>query len=426
MPSEARVARARRQRSRGPAVLAVVALGAAVVAACSVLWQAWHAAPIDLNHHCGFDGWSWCRMATGGTGDRPYERRFLVALLVSLTRPTLGDAWVRFFVVDAVSVAGLLVGVAALTRRVALHLGAPRSRGRDAAIIAASALALGFYSWHFSLQIPVNTDVPSAALGLCWLLVVTSGDDRRAWWSVPLACATQASRDTWAAPLLLACGVLLLLVPSRRRLAVANAFAVGVAIGISLLVHATPGSYTPALPAVFSAQLRSNFGSIHGLVIYLWLVAFGLGALSLFALPTLHRARRDPVLAVPWALAIGSVAVATVAGGTTDRYLLPTLVVLLGLGLGWVASRRSLALDVALIPALAVTVGIFRPWETMSGSVPVILKVYDPFIQPWSINKPLLLQHLAGIAVAAAVGALVAGIVVAVQRRTWLSATSAA
>jgi len=82
-----------------------------------------------------------------------------------------------------------------------------------------------------------------------------------------------------------------------------------------------------------------------------------------------------------------------------------------------------LALDVALIPALAVTVGIWRPWETMSGNVPIILKVYDPFTQPWSINKPLLLQHLAGIAVAAAVGAVGAGIVVAVQRRTWLSAT---
>jgi len=72
--------------------------------------------------------------------------------------------------------------------------------------------------------------------------------------------------------------------------------------------------------------------------VYLWLVAFGLGALSLFALPTLRRARRDPVLAVPWALAVGSAAVATVAGGTTDRSLLPTLVVLLGLGPGWVAS----------------------------------------------------------------------------------------
>src|SRR5450755_4679076 len=143
MPSEARVARSRRRRGSGPAVLAVVALGAAVVAASSVLWQAWHAAPIDLNLHCGFDGWSWCRMAAGRTGDRPYERRFLVALLVSLTRPTLGGAWVRFFVVDAVSVVGLLVGVAALTRRVALHLGAPGSRARHAAVIAASALALG-------------------------------------------------------------------------------------------------------------------------------------------------------------------------------------------------------------------------------------------------------------------------------------------
>jgi hypothetical protein len=89
---------------------------------------------------------------------------------------------------------------------------------------------------------------------------------------------------------------------------------------------------------VFHAQLRAKFGSVHGLVVYLWLVAFGLGALSLFALPTLRRARRDPVLAVPWALAVGSAAVATVAGGTTDRSLLPTLVVLLGLGPGWVAS----------------------------------------------------------------------------------------
>jgi hypothetical protein len=207
MPNEAAFARAQRQRSSGPALLTVLAMGAAVIAASSVVWQAWHAAPIDLNHHCGFDGWSWCRMATGGTGDRPYERRFLVALLVSLTRPMLGDAWVRFLVIDVVSAAGLLVGVAALTRRVALHLGAPRSRARHAAVIAASTLALAFYPWHFSLQVPVNTDVPSAALGLGWLLLVTSNDDRRAWWSVPLAFATQASRDNWGPPLILCCCV---------------------------------------------------------------------------------------------------------------------------------------------------------------------------------------------------------------------------
>jgi hypothetical protein len=146
------------------------------------------------------------------------------------------------------------------------------------------------------------------------------------------------------------------------------------------------------------------------------LVAFGLGAVSLFALPTLRPAVRDPQLALPWALAFGSAVVATMTGGTTDRYLLPTLMMLLSLGMGWVAARRSATVDLALIPALALSIGLWRPWETLSGNVGSILRIYDPYFEPWSVNRTLLAHHLvvAGLAVA---GGVVAACAIALAHR---------
>jgi hypothetical protein len=397
--------------------LAIIALCIAAVAACSVLWQAWHAAPIDLHDHCGFDGWSWCQMATWHPGFQPYQRRFLGAFLIFLTHPTPSDAWVRFLVLDVLSTIALFIGMAVLTRRLAIHLGASSTRARWAGVIAASSLALPFYPWHYSLMVPSNSDVFSAALGLGWILLVTSTDERWAWTSVPLAFLTQAARDTWAPAVLLCCLVLFLLVRRRRWMALANAVAVGVAIGISLRVHAVPGSTTQPLLQVYRSQLVDNFGSVHGFAIYLYLVAFGLGALSLFALPTLHRALRDPQLALPWTLAIVSAMVATVAGGTTDRYLFPALMMLLCLGMGWIAARRSLVVELALILALAVSIGLWRPWETLSGNVAGILRIYDPYTEPWSVNRPLFVHHLVVVGLAASIGIVAAGAMAVAYRR---------
>jgi hypothetical protein len=393
----------------------VIALCMAGLAASSLLWQALHSAPIDVNHHCGFDGLSSCRMSTWHAGYRPYQRRFLAALVVSLTRPTFSDAWVRFLVIDVLSTVGLLFGTAVLTQRVARRLGATNPRARWGGVIAASSLALAFYPWHYSLMVPVNTDVFSAALGLGWILLVTSTRQRLVWASVPMAFLTQAARDAWGPALLLCCIVLFLLDRRRRSVAVANAVAVVVAGGVSLLVHAAPSS-SISLLRLYSSQLADNFGSVHGFAVYLWLVAFGLGAVSLFALPTLRPAVRDPQLALPWALAIGSAVVATLAGGTTDRYLLPTLMMLLALGMGWVAAQRSAKVDLVLIPALALSIGIWRPWETLSGNVGNILRIYDPYLDPWMVNRTLFAHYLilAGIAVA---GGVVAACAIALAYR---------
>ena len=393
----------------------MIALCAAGLAASSLLWQAWHAAPIDVNHHCGFDGLSWCRMSTWHAGYRPYQRRFLTALVAFLTHPTLSDAWVRFLVIDVLSTVGLLFGTAVLTQRVARRLGATNQRARWSGVIAASSLALAFYPWHYSLIVPVNTDIFSAALGLGWILLITTTDQRLVWASVPMAFLTQAARDTWGPALLLCCVVLFVLDRRRRSVAVANGVAVVVAAGVSLLVHAAPSSAIPLLQ-LYSSQLADNFGSVHGFAVYLWLVAFGLGAVSLFALPTLRPAVRDAQLAVPWALAIGSAVIATVVGGTTDRYLLPTLMMLLALGMGWVAAQRSATVDLVLIPALALSIGLWRPWETLSGNVGNILRVYDPYLDPWSVNRMLFAHYLilAGIAVA---GGIVAACVIALANR---------
>jgi hypothetical protein len=406
-----------------PSLLAVIALCTAGLAASSLLWQAWHAAPIDVNHHCGFDGLSWCRMSTWHAGYRPYQRRFLTPIVAFLTQPTLSDAWVRFLVIDVLSIVGLLFGTAVLTQRVARRLGATNQGARWGGVIASSSLALAFYPWHYSLMVPVNTDIFSAALGLGWILLITSTGQRLVWASVPMAFLTQAARDTWGVALLLCCVVLFLLDRRRRSVAMANGVAVVVAAGVSLLVHAAPSSSTPLL-RVFSSQFAQNFGSVHGFAVYLWLVAFGLGAVSLFALPTLRPAIRDPRLALAWALAIGSAVVATVAGGTTDRYLLPTLMMLLALGMGWAAAQRSVTVELALIPALALSIGLWSPWETLSGKVGSILRVYDPYVETWSVNRTLFAHHLmlAGLAV---VGGAVAACAIALARRRLVTGNDA-
>lgn len=414
-PAAGHAGRPRRQRHTR-SLFAGIALCAAALAATSVLWQAWHAAPIDVNHHCGFDGLSWCRMSTWHAGYRPYQRRFLTAFVVFLTRPTMADAWSRFLVVDVVSTVGLVVGLAALTRRLALHMGATRQRAQWGGVLAASALALAFYPWHYSLIVPVNSDVPSAALGLGWVLLLTSRDVRWVWASVPVAFLTQAARDSWGPGLLLCCLVLFVLDRRRRSVALANAVAVVAAVGASLLVHAAPSS-EPSLLHVYGSQLADNFGSVHGFAVYAWLVAFGLGAVGLFALPTLHRALRDPQLALPWALAVASAAVATVAGGTPDRYLLPTLVMVLSLGVGWVAAQHAEIVDLALIPALALSIGLWRPWETVSGNVGTILRIYDPYVERWSVNRSLFAHDLVVAGLVTAVGVVVAGAIALGHRR---------
>lgn len=400
----------------GPSLLAITALCAAGLAVASFLWQAWHAAPIDVNHHCGYDGLSWCRMSTWHAGYRPYERRFLTAVLVFLTRPTMADAWVRFLVVDVLATVGLLAGVAVLTRRLAIHLGATRQRARWGAVLAASSLAFAFYPWHYTLMVPVNTDVLSAALGLGWILLITAPDERLVFVGVPVAFLTQAARDTWGPALLLCCVVLFVLDRRRRTVALASAVAVVAAAGVSVLVHAAPSSTTPLLQ-VYGSQLADNFGSVHGFAVFAWNVAFGLGAISLFALPTFKAALRDSQLALPWALAIGSAAVALVAGGGTDRYLLPTLMMFLCLGMGWVAARRAPAADVAVIPVLALSIGLWRPWQTLSGAVGPILRIYNPYIEPWPVNRSLFVQHLTTAGLAVAAGVVVAGAVALVHGR---------
>jgi hypothetical protein len=405
-----RTARARHSKPRQPlATFKVTSIVLCVLGCSSIVWQAWHAAPILRHDHCGYDGWSWCRMAVGENGYDPYQRRFLLPLLVSVTRPTLENAWVRFLVIDLLASVGLLACVGVFTKRLALRIGASLQASRLAAVMAASLLSLPFYPWHYSFMVPSNTDIASTALGTTWLLVLTSDRARNSWISVPLAFLTQACRDMWGPPMLMVLLVLYVLVKSRRPLAVANAIAVLAAAAVSLLEPAAIGTTFPSWHTVIDGQLRDNFGSLHGFVIYVWLVMLGIGFVSLLALPTLRYVRRDPMIASLWTFIVVQFVVATTTGGTTDRYLFPAFAVLVPLSAAWVASRRSVAHEYMFIVAAAASIGLWRPWFTLSGHVSGILRFYDQFVDPWSVNYPHLISDLKYVALGAVIGVAVGG-----------------
>jgi hypothetical protein len=395
----------------------VVTVVVCVLACSSIIWQAWHAAPILRNYHCGYDGDSWCRMAVGKRGYDPYQRRFLLPLLVGFTRPTLANAWIRFLVLDVLSALGLLACIGVFTKRLARRFGASAQASRLGAVMAVSLVSLPFYPWHYSFMVPVNTDIAATALGTAWLLTLTSKDGPVLWASVPLAFLTQACRDMCGPPMLAGLLVLFVVVKSRRRLAVANGAAVLVAVIVSLTEPAAQSGF-PSWRSVVEGQLRDNFGSLHGFVIYLWLVTLGVGFVSLLALPTLRLVRRDPTVAVLWSYVVIQAVVATTTGGTTDRYLFPVFAVLVPLGVGWVASRPTVPSQFALIVAAAASIGLWRPWFVLSGNVPGILRFFDQFVEPWSVNRPHLVSDLKLVAVGALGGAAVGGLL-------WLSTNGA-
>lgn len=364
----------------------------AVAAVAAVVWEALTVHQIRLARHCGFDGASWCAMANGGRGDEPFQRRFLLPLIVRVLH--YGDVVARFAAVNLVACAAIAVLTGLLARRFARLLDVPAERAVAGSVIAGALTGFAVFPWRFTFMIPVNTDVAGAALVLAWLVVMTADTTRVARLSPLVAAAAVTTRDMNALPLVVT--MLTLAVVSRgprRRLALVNVVVLAVAAAGTFLVPAARGSSYSTI-AELQVTLH-NLGTGHGSATYLWMTVSGLGLVPALAVPTL-RARNWSAFAPAWALMISGVATAIGVFGSTDRYLLPEMTVGVALAVACVASRPRL--DAALMVLAGASVALWRPWLSVSGDVRQILRVYDAYLQPWSVDWPHLLLDLRDVA----------------------------
>lgn len=382
--------------------LTLVAPVALAAAAATAAWEAAKVHQIHLAAHCGFDGASWCAMAEGGRGDAPYQRRFLLPLVVRAMH--FGNVVTRFLAVDLLACAAIAICTSILTRRFAGILGAPKDRARAVSIISGALTVFAVYPLRFTLMVPVNTDVAGAALVLAWLVIVTTPNIKCAWLSPFVVAAAVMTRDMNGPALLAATLVMLLLSgPDRRRVAAVNALTIAMAAFATTLVPAVPGTSSSVVHLLHltSKSLRS----IQGMVVYGWLVLTGVGLVALLALPTLRWVGK-PVFAPAWALILTGGAVGTAIGGTVDRYLLPPLIVLVALAAAYVASQPRW--DLALIVLSGASIALWRPWLAMSGDVHRILRAYDAYIQPWSVNRSHIGLDMRNIVIGAGAAGLFA------------------
>lgn len=396
-------------RQHSPKTLLCLTAPALAVAALLVIaWEATAIQQIRLARHCGFDGAMWCSMAEGGLAHAPYHRRFLLPFAVRAI--DFGNVVSRFVVINIVACTAIAVLTGLLTRRFAGLLHASEERTRSAPLFAGALTGFSVYTWRYTFMVPVNTDVAGAALVLAWLLIVTARGSRISLLSPFVAAMAVMTRDMNGPSLLAAALALLLLGRNCRLLAFLNALAIAAAAYVTTLIPAVPGS-TSSIEQILLGTARANFGSLQGVVIYVWLVATGLGFVAILALPTLRWALR-PVFTPAWVLVLSGVLIASFFGGTTDRYLLAPMAVLVAMAVAYVAS--SPRWDTALLLLSVASVALWRPWLELSGDVEQILRVYNPYIQPWSVNSSHLLLDLRNIAIGVVVvGALMVG------RQSW-------
>jgi hypothetical protein len=407
-----------RGRSRSP-LLPNTALGwtvslTLVAALATVAWEAANVHQIQVGKHCGYDGQWYCAMAEGKRAISPYQRRFFLPMVVRAIH--YGNVVSRFSITNLAACFAIAVLTGLLTRRFAQGLGARADRARTASVFAGALTLLAVFPLRFTFMVPVNTDVAGAAFVLGWLWVVTG---KRAQWLSPLlATAAVLTRDMGAPALLAAVLVMLVMDRERWLLALVTAFGVCVAAYLTTLVPVAPGPSAPGVVALARTTLPANFSSLHGFVVYAWLGASGLGLVALLAIPTLRRLA-IPAFATAWTLVLVGGAIASSLGLTTDRYLLLSMPVLTALAAAHVAS--SPRWDVVLAVLAAATVALWRPWVTLSGNAQQILRIYDPYLQPWTVNSQHLMADLRNMAVATALAGLF--VVVAGSRRMRAAAT---
>jgi hypothetical protein len=317
------------------------------------------------NAGCAFiDGRSYCAVARGQLAPEPFNRRPLVPLLVRLVQPGGVVSGFRFWSLLAL---GLLVaGVAKLTADLTRIVAEPR-RARTAGIIAASLVLLMPHGVRLAWIYPVLTDIASMALGVGWLVVLSSRWPKLA----PLvALMAILCREQWALPVLLVGAWLLL-----RRQRTSGWIHIGVAVAGALVVVRWP--HTGRSRAMTIQQTASHFVEENGWWSLLVIVGL-LGALYVTSRP---RTASPSPTEVPLVLVSSAqIAVGMVGGSDVPRLVAGALPFLICLALAW-SSRTTFT----LIRLAVVTAGLlllWRVWRLPSASAARYREFYRPFDIP--------------------------------------------
>lgn len=371
-------------------------LALALVAAGTLGWQASTSRYIDVNGHCGFDGYFYCAMAKGHATILPYNHRVLTPWLVHLLEPVGGSILSRFLFIDLLAAALAAGAVAVLIHRF--------TDNRGAAVAGGALLLLNPWTWHISLSYPALTDETALALGLWWLVVVLG--DRLQPLAVPLAAAAVLARESWLAPIAVVCLLLALDRTRDRRLLVATVIAAGGAGAYAFLRHSAPGAadWTGAsfLPTA-RHWISSNFDGARNIARYVWFLAGGLGFFPLLLWGRFRVLFRDARRRALLAVAAVQILLATVGGGDTNRLLLPAFAVTLVLVIDLVHWRPDLRWAFALVAV--ATAAIWDPWRVTGPHQQQFIHAWGQRVLGWTAMDRIMLRDalVSAIPVAAAV-----------------------
>lgn len=351
--------------------LALLAGGTAIVAVAALVWHAVTGQFIDVNGHCGWDGFWYCRMARGAIAQAPFNRRVLAPFIVRLMH--FGSIDTRFLLLDFVSTVFAAIVTGVIVARIA-------DRHRPAVVMITASIVLLFpFLWQVSVLYPASTEPLSAAVGFAW--VASMIRDRPGWVVPPiLAGAAVLTREDWVLPIVLSCGVLAW---SRReiRWRVLPSVSTAIIAAIFALSQPTlPSGYSTSVFGTFHIMahwIKHDVGSLSDIRLFAVYVVKGLGLVWLVLLPrwrwVLSDWRRRTLIAV----ALGHGVLAVTGGGDTDRLLLEA-------GIAMVAIVGAAVADgqVPLVPFTALLTGTVLLWSPWHVTSPANLSAYFDYWGP--------------------------------------------
>jgi hypothetical protein len=319
-----------------------------------------------VGNGCIWDGWSYCRMAVGELGERPFNRRPLVPLLARLTG--IESPPKAFLAVDLIAIAVLAIGVWALTRRCVDALGGNPDQASAAATIAA-CLVMFLPHLHSVFFVPVFTDYAAAALAVAWCALLVS---RRPVWSVPVALLAGMAREQNAMVIVVVGLVTAAVVGRLRTPAIASSVVALMAALVDLHQPWRPGSQDWASWTFLETAWRSH--SNHPVAVVASML-FAVG-LPVFAVVIGRRALwRSDVCRLVLSVALIDLAIAPVAGSDTGRIAFHGAPFLVAAACAWFVVHRQLLVGwIVVVGSLLV----WRPWLSLPTDPTTWLRRYTP------------------------------------------------
>ena len=158
---------------RGFGTRSILVVAALLVAAAVLAVAVYTTHPESIRPACSFpDGESYCAIARGEHGKRPFSRRVGTPAVAHVLPGSLDG---QFRAIALVSLAISAVCSALLARRLARRMGVVDGRTLAATGTAAAAAVLIMpHGLRLALSVPILTDEAGLAVGLVWILLFTS------------------------------------------------------------------------------------------------------------------------------------------------------------------------------------------------------------------------------------------------------------